>query len=144
MGQARTAVLILDHDPVRRDHASRIAENGGYRATEVAHAGEAFDALGVDPKIRAVIGANRLPAGIDGIALAGTIRCYWPDVGIVLLAERVLPSDADLPSDTIVLMAPFRPNDLVEAIAEAVRARAATKITVSQPDQRVESPQMAL
>jgi CheY-like chemotaxis protein len=122
MGRACTSVLIVDHDPVSRDFAARVAENDGYVATEAAHAGEAFAALEARGDVRVVVANNQWSNGIDGIALAGTLRSFWPGVAIVLTADRVLPSDADLPPDAVVLAKPYTPGQLIDSLDAALEA----------------------
>ena len=128
--RAETAIgsvlVVEDEAPVRRviveqlaRAGHRVVEAGAADAAEAAFAGQVpFDALVTD-----VI----MPGRVQGAALAGRLRGAAPGLGVVFVTGHAPDPAAWRLPNARILQKPVDRARLLEAVAEAVRAGAATR-----------------
>ena len=113
------AVLVVDDDRVVRASTVEIVRGAGYTVAEAAGVEEAVTELAAGG-VGAVVLDLRMP-GRGGHGVLDELGEHGPPV--VLITGFPLASDAGLRNDTRVFMVlpkPFKPRDLLDAIAGAL------------------------
>jgi CheY-like chemotaxis protein len=114
--QARETVLIVEDDPHLRMLAVDMVEDAGYAALEAAHALDAIAILETRLDIRLVFSDVDMPGGMDGVRLAAMIRDRWPPIHIILTSGFFIPTQTDLPADTLFFRKPYRAEEVIAAM----------------------------
>jgi two-component system, cell cycle sensor histidine kinase and response regulator CckA len=115
-------VLLVDDDPLVRSTTRRLLERSGWLVHE-AHDGTAGLAAFMEApeKFTVVLSDVRMP-GLTGPAMVRQLRAVAPTVPVVLFSgyDRLDGPDNALPEGVPLLFKPFRPEELVAIVGEAV------------------------
>jgi signal transduction histidine kinase/ActR/RegA family two-component response regulator len=120
-GAAYTVLVVEDQEGVRRSTA-RILEAAGYcvlQATDAVTAAKAYSSAPVDILVTDVI----MPKGISGKDLADRLRGEQPDLPVVFISgysALTIVERGILPPSTSLVMKPFSPQELLEAMSHAM------------------------
>jgi CheY-like chemotaxis protein len=119
--QRQATVLVVDDQPDVREVAVMHVEALGHRVREAGDAAAALALLAADRGIDLLI-ADYAMAKMSGAELARAARELRPRLPVIIISGYVeLPDlDAQLPG-TVLLKKPYRHEDLVEAIEQALR-----------------------
>ncbi len=111
-------VLAVDDDPLVLLNTVAILEDLGHRVFEAQSGAQALDMLRREKAIELVITDQAMPH-MTGAELARRISAEWPDLPIILATGYADLADAvtQLPK----LSKPFRQEELVQALMQAVR-----------------------
>lgn len=118
-------VLFVDDDEVERVYAKEVLEPRGYTVIFANDGEEALDTYRrVDVKVDVVVTDLRMPR-INGLRLIRELKEWDPGVEIIATsgvnADQLLLAE-DYGAQTL-LIKPWHPRDLMNAIDEAVRRR---------------------
>lgn len=113
------AVLVVEDEPLVRTVAADILMDAGYRVFEACEAADALTILEGRDDIGAVFTDIEMP-GMDGLALAATIRGRWPAIGVLITSGRVRPGHDALPVGADFIAKPYHPDELIGQLAELV------------------------
>jgi CheY-like chemotaxis protein len=109
-------ILIVEDEPLVRLYAVSILEKAGFSTLQAGSAEVAIALLEAGKDIGIVFTDIDLPAGMDGLRLAHTIRHRWPPVEIVLTSGHVQVRDKDMPERGHFLGKPYGSRELVETM----------------------------
>jgi CheY-like chemotaxis protein len=120
-------MLVEDQEGVRRS-TTRILEAAGY---EVRQAEDGVAALELYPDVHIDILVTDviMPRGVSGKDLADRLRMDRPDLPVVFVSgysAHIISERGILPPSTGLVMKPFSPQAILEAIADAMNAPVAT------------------
>lgn len=107
-------VLVVDDEPLVRQHVRAVLEDKGYAVTEAASADEALLLL-VSGEITTVLADIEMP-GEDGLWLLRTIRSKWPDSKLIIMSDAGLTSRGNVPEGIKVLTKPFSADLLLQIL----------------------------
>jgi CheY-like chemotaxis protein len=109
------AVLVVEDEPLVRAMAAEIFMDAGFRVFEACEAADALTILEGRDDIRAVFTDIEMP-GMDGLALAATIRGRWPAIAVLITSGRVRPGHDALPIGAGFIAKPYLPTDVVDRL----------------------------
>ncbi len=116
-GGSETVLLVEDNAGLRRVSVQQL-QNLGYRVLEADTAQSALAVIAQEP-VALLFSDVVMPGGIDGFALAQTVRERWPAIKIVLtsgFAETTLGGTGEVK----LLTKPYRRDELARALREAL------------------------
>ncbi|MES2750723.1 MAG: PAS domain S-box protein [Pseudomonadota bacterium] len=122
-GSRPLTVLAVDDDSLVLMNTTAMLEDLGHTVFEAASAKHALDILRREKQLDLVITDHAMPH-MTGVQLANVIKAERPGLPIILAtgyAELPPGSETDLPK----LAKPFRQQELMQAVAAAVRQRSA-------------------
>jgi DNA-binding NtrC family response regulator len=108
------SVLVVDDEPLIRNHICDVLQEAGYAVAEAACADEALMLLSARA-FYLVISDLEMPDG-NGIALLDTVRRKFPDVKLVLMSGRTLPRANEIPQCAGFLSKPFSVERLLSIV----------------------------
>jgi CheY-like chemotaxis protein len=111
----RTA-LVVEDEPLLADVIKWALEEEGYEVEAAATGDEAAQAFALRT-FDLVITDIRMPGKIDGWTLGTVIRNHTPGMPIVFMSGYT-PNAPTLPPRSIFLQKPFRPEQLLDAVAK--------------------------
>ncbi|PXA97229.1 hybrid sensor histidine kinase/response regulator [Nostoc sp. 3335mG] len=118
-------ILIVDDDErVRRATAEVLAE-AGHAVAHVADVDQAIAVLRNGNGIDLVITDFVMP-GRSGTDLVETLRAEWPGVAVLMVTGHA--DDRRLPGDIAMLLKPYRPAGLLDAVNTVMRKREAVRV----------------
>jgi PAS domain S-box-containing protein len=119
-GEYRATVLVVDDQPDVREVAAMHIEELGHRVREASDAAGALALLSVDRSIDLLI-ADYAMAKMSGAELARAARELRPHLPVIIVSGYVELPDLDARlSGTVLLKKPYRHEELVEAIEQAL------------------------
>jgi len=113
----RPVVLVVEDEALVRLGAASMVEDAGYEVIEAANADQAVKILETRDDIRVVFTDINMPGSMDGLKLAAAVRDRWPPIEIIVTTGRGLPNMSVLPERARVLMKPYLPFELEQALA---------------------------
>ena len=119
-----TVLIVDDEQPVRR-LAARLLTEHGYRCSEASS--EAAAAAAVAAECPALVLADVMMPGGSGISLVRTLSRSHPDVASVMVTGHDDPEIADVALESGAygyVIKPYEPNELLIAVAGALKRRA--------------------
>lgn len=111
-------VLVVEDEPITRIVAADALADRGIMAWEAGDADEALDALQQHPRIGLVFTDINMPGAMDGLELAHHMSAIRPDLGVIVTSGAATVDDEDLPDNGSFLPKPYRPEHMVELVAE--------------------------
>lgn len=114
-------ILIVEDECLIRMLAADVAAEHGYAVLEADGSDEAISLLEREPDIDIVFTDIDMPGRCDGLMLAKHIRLSWPSVRIVITSGKVRPREDELPEGSLFLAKPYRPEELADIFALALR-----------------------
>jgi PAS domain S-box-containing protein len=120
-GPQRSArILVVEDNPQVAELAAAILDEWGHSVLRVGDASEALRKLEQDERFDLVFSDIVMPGGMNGLDLARLIRSRWPSLPVVLATgyneAAGNPEDEGFP----LLRKPYRPEDLLSAVAAAL------------------------
>jgi CheY-like chemotaxis protein len=82
-------------------------EEAGHTVLDATTAQRALALLEIRSDITHLFSDIDLPGGIDGLALAETVRTRWPQIRILLTSGHMLPTTVPVPDGAIFLPKPY-------------------------------------
>jgi CheY-like chemotaxis protein len=134
VGGTGQAILIVDDEPLVREHAGLVSAALGYsptvaetaeEAVALLHAGRRFDLLFTDVA---------MPGPLDGPALAAAATRIQPHIRVLFASGRA--DEADLPAEGALLTKPYDVDALARALGAALRSDATENISGAHADER--------
>ncbi|SDG38407.1 two-component system, cell cycle sensor histidine kinase and response regulator CckA [Limimonas halophila] len=119
VGGAAQRVLLVDDDTAVRTFAARALANRGYAVTAAANGEEALRLLDDGAGAEIVVTDIVMP-GMDGLALARTLRQRQPGLPVILMtgyAEAAQRSELEAAPALTLLTKPFRLHTLCDSVA---------------------------
>jgi PAS domain S-box-containing protein len=120
-------VLLVEDQPMLREHAAAQLRELGYRVLPAGDAAAALAELGRAPEVALLLTDIALPGGMDGLALAAAAAAERPGLRVLLasgLAENEGAREGVAASGLPVLAKPYRRRDLalmVRSVLDAPR-----------------------
>jgi CheY-like chemotaxis protein len=120
-GGHQTVLLVEDEEGVRRS-TTRILEDAGYRVIQAENGVEGlrvFDSEPIDILVTDLV----MPGGVSGKALADQLRAKALALPVVFVSgysREAIAEKGVLPPSTALVKKPFRPSELLEAMAQAI------------------------
>ena len=118
-------ILVVDDDVAVAEMATQALVEAGFDAKMSLDAGSAMDALSTEPDIRLLFTDIVMPR-VDGFKLADMAKMYRPDLAILYATGYIgLAQEISDAGETYgrILDKPYRPDELVAAVREALDAR---------------------
>jgi CheY-like chemotaxis protein len=120
-GESRTAVLVVDDEPLVRMDLAAILEDAGFEVTEAGNSDEALRKLnGGGYRLGALVTDVQMPGAMNGYLLAKYVYQRYPEAAIVVVSGVVQPSPEDMPPNAIFLAKPVSPERLVKALNDSL------------------------
>lgn len=116
---AGSSVLVVEDEGLVRMIAVDILEEAGFEVLEAPCADAAWTILEARPEVGVLFTDIDMPGSMDGLALAGRVAARWPHIRLVVTSGRYALRDGDMPDDGRFLGKPYRPGQLLQAIAAA-------------------------
>ncbi len=116
----RPVVLLVEDEPLLRMLGADVLEDAGFGVVAAGNADEALERLEDHPEVGVLFTDVRMPGSLDGIALARLVHDRRPDVRLVVASGHAQLRSEDLPDNGRFVSKPYRPDELVEAIREAI------------------------
>ncbi len=110
-------VLLIEDDDVMRVTVADILLDEGVEVDAVSNAEDALVLLGSGQVCDVLVTDIDLGAGLDGLALADSVRSRYPEIAVVFVSGLPTAPAAISPRDRF-LAKPFRPRQLVAAIEQ--------------------------
>ncbi len=118
MIEPRSVVLVVEDEPIIRLNAIEMVEGADFEALEAGNAAEALNILERRQDICVVFTDIEMPGGIDGIALATTIRSRWPSIELILTSGRLNTPLRHIPTRGLFFAKPYDERAVVSAMRE--------------------------
>ena len=120
VGQAlsptRPVVLVVEDEPLQRLMAIDLIEDAGFEAVAVSCADEAVRVLEARLDISVVFTDVDMPGGVDGMALAATVRNRWPPIELIIVSGRQVPKIDEIPARCLFFAKPYRRSEITHAM----------------------------
>lgn len=128
--ERRATILIVDDEATLRSVFSDMMTRQGYRCITAANAVDALQIIESNLlELDLLVTDIKMPGALDGVALAGKLREFQPDVAVLVITGY--PASAAMKEAKSrgfrVLEKPFRQAELESAVAEQLRERFATE-----------------
>jgi DNA-binding NtrC family response regulator len=128
-GGAGQAVLIVDDEPLVREHAGMVSAALGYAPTVAETAEEALALLRAGRRFDLLFTGIALPGPLDGPALAAAATAIEPSMRVVFASDHldaIMPRE-DMPAGGAVLAKPYGVDALARAFEAALRTADPTR-----------------
>ena len=122
-------ILVVDDEPILADTLAIIFQRAGYAASAVYNAEEALAFFAAHPPALAVM--DVVMPGMDGIALAKTIRRSYPDCRVLLFSgnadtQQLLEDAREEGHIFEVLAKPLPPLQMLARVASLLSRKASS------------------
>lgn len=118
-------ILVVEDEPMVREHLSLQLESLGYRVSAVTMADHALTLLAsAQPPVDLLLTDLMLPGSVNGLALAKRAQELHPQLAILLTSgypEGAMPKGDPLPSQWLLLSKPYRRQELAEKVRQALK-----------------------
>ncbi|MFN4023290.1 MAG: PAS domain S-box protein [Hyphomonas sp.] len=118
-------VLIVEDDPLVREHAARNMQEVGFDVVLAASAEDALSALKVHPDISLLFTDIILGAGMDGASLAQEARRMCPGIRVLYTSGYVpgdLGAESPLEPGAVLLGKPYERDQLMRTLSRVLSA----------------------
>lgn len=120
----RTAVLLVEDDPLQLMAAAAILREAGCDVAEAANVQAAQAHLAARPELVAMVADVDLKGEtLTGFTLAKAVAARWPEIAILIASGLVWPGDGDMPQGARFLRKPFTDEGLIRALKSTLAAR---------------------
>jgi nitrogen-specific signal transduction histidine kinase/CheY-like chemotaxis protein len=119
-------ILVIDDEPTVRMTVIDVLEDAGYRTLEAADGPERFEILRSSAIIDLLVTDVGLPGGLNGRQVADAARVFRPELKVLFItgyAETTVMGDAQLGSDTMVVVKPFEVCSLVAKVQSLLHGK---------------------
>ncbi len=110
-------VLLIEDDELIRMMVADSLQDDGIEVDAVSNAEDGLVLLGSGQVCDVLVTDINLGAGLDGLALAGSVRARYPAISVVFVSGRP-EVPAGMASRDRFLQKPFTPRQLVQTIEE--------------------------
>ena len=117
------SVLVVEDEPLVREHAIHALEELGYRVHEAANATLALEALQRDPAISILFTDLVLPGGVHGEELAARARALRPELRVLFTtgyARNSMVHQQRLPANARFLSKPYTLDELARELRRLI------------------------
>ena len=118
LSSERERILIVEDDPLIRDHVARQLMGAGYHITLAADGPEALARLDAEPEFDLLFTDIVMPGGMDGRALARKARESQPNLRVLFTSGFIGALDEPLIPTSRWLGKPYRRQQLMTKIRE--------------------------
>lgn len=118
MKREKSAVLVVEDEPLVRRMAAEIISNAGWTALEARNSREALALLGHRPDVKVLFTDLELPGAMSGMQLSERVHRIRPDVELVVTSARGSVARRQIPDEGTFLRKPYRLSDLVRVLRE--------------------------
>ncbi len=112
----RSAVLIVEDEPLQRMMAAALVEDAGLEALMAATAEQAIAILEHRDDVRVVFTDIDLQRGMNGLRLAALIRDRWPPIAFIMTSGHMAATEFELPQRSCFFAKPYRSEDILGAL----------------------------
>jgi two-component system, response regulator PdtaR len=116
----RSAVLVVEDDPLIRMVAVDIVEDLGFPVCEASSAEEAIEILEYRRDVFAVFTDINMPGSMNGLDLSRYVTQKWPHVAVIVTSGRMPAYGVSLPKGCAFLAKPYRGVQLAERLQRLV------------------------
>jgi CheY-like chemotaxis protein len=107
-------ILTVEDEFLISEYLRGILEGAGHNVVATFDADEAIAVLETDREIEVVITDINLPGSMDGLRLAAAVRDRWPPIHLIVVTGH--PLDRELPSGSLFVPKPYRPDEILSAV----------------------------
>lgn len=119
--QEKPVVLLVEDEVLVRLFNVDVLEEAGYKVIEAVNGDEGVILFESRPDISLIVTDVNMPGSLDGLGFARHVSGRNPPPAVVIVSGRIRPELRDLPPDAAFLAKPYRPADLIEAVAKVIR-----------------------
>jgi len=112
----KSAVLIVDDEPIIRMYATVLVEDAGYVAIEAATADEALAILSARDDIRVLFTDVEMPGSLNGLELVEVVRETWPPIELIVASGHVQVDPQRLPERARFFRKPYTESEVIKAL----------------------------
>ena len=116
----RTAVLVVEDEPLIMIGAIQALEAAGFEVLDAYDAEHALVKLDQRPDVKAVFTDVNMPGRYDGVALARLVHERRPDVSILVTSGLMKLQTSDLPDGGRFVPKPYDGDQIAALIRELV------------------------
>lgn len=120
MNTQRTAVLVVEDEPLIRMGIVDELELAGFDVFEAANSAVAIQILMANSEISVMFTDVDMPGDVDGLKLAAAVRDRWPPITIIVTSGQRAVSVNDLPVRARFMPKPYNPDLVVQSIFEMI------------------------
>ncbi|MGU3538817.1 response regulator [Methylobacterium sp. A54F] len=121
-GQPTRLVLVVEDDPEIRDLAVALLEETVLDVVACDSGEAAIDLLRQHgPDVAMLFTDVHLSGAVDGIGLANSVNCLWPEIRLVVTSGEAAHRTRELPGAAVYLDKPWRALDVLVQVDRAVR-----------------------
>ena len=120
MADQRTAVLVVEDEPLIMIDAIQALEGAGFEVVDAFDAEHALVQLDSRPDVRAIFTDVNMPGRYDGVALARLVHERRPDVQILVTSGLMKLHTDDLPSGGRFIPKPYDGDQVAQLIRDLV------------------------
>jgi CheY-like chemotaxis protein len=114
------SVLVVEDEPLIRMYIVSEIEEVGFKVYEAGNADEAIVLLERHNEIRLIFTDVHMPGSMDGVKLAHYVRGRWPPVKIIVTSGHARVAAEDIPSGSVFVRKPYRPQQVTSKLLEMV------------------------
>lgn len=128
-GQGRR-ILVVEDEAELRTFVGAVLTKVGYRIQEVENGAIALELLETDGEFDLIVADIVMPGGVNGAQLAQQAQEMYPQIRILFTSgytQNAFPKERHVPRDIPILYKPFRRNELIEKVEDALANEADTE-----------------
>lgn len=122
----RETILLVEDDPLVREHAENLLESLGYSVISAGNGPEALRNIEPDVSVDLIFTDMVMPGGMTGRALAARLARSRPGIPVLYTSgysENAYPASERAHEDIALLPKPYRRRELAAMIREALDRR---------------------
>ncbi|MCX7568191.1 response regulator [Sulfitobacter sp. F26169L] len=112
----RSAVLIVEDEPLIRMEAVDMIEEAGFRTFDVGSADSAISTMEQNEDIGILFTDIEMPGTMDGLELAAYFQKRWPKVAIIIASGAVEVKTLNLPEKVCFFPKPYPTDRITKAL----------------------------
>jgi|SRR5471030_106391 CheY-like chemotaxis protein len=116
----RSAILVVEDDPLIRMVAVDIVEDLGFPTCEASGAEEAIQVLESRRDVFAVFTDINMPGSMNGVELSRYVKQRWPSLAVIVTSGRIPAYGVALPKGCAFLPKPYRGAQLAQQLQQLV------------------------
>ncbi len=109
----RTAVLVVEDEPLLRMDAVDMIEDAGFKTYQAGSADEALEVIRNSDDIGILFTDIDMPGSMDGLSLASCVHSDWPTISILIASGVVGVTDEKMPKGSKFYAKPYATSQIV-------------------------------